>query len=289
MRILILGAEEGMLGTRLVRAFENGDCREVIGWDKDVVDLRQFSFVQEAICDLHPTLIINAAAFTNVDGCEKDFELAYAVNGVAVGAIASAAKKIGATLIHYSTDYVFSGQCASGYLETTVANPLSAYGKSKFLGEILLERSGLEHYAIIRTSWLFGPVSSKGSNFVTKIVAAAKENPQLTVVNDQFGCPTYTVDLAQATRKIVEAGLSHHVYHTTNLGFCSWYDFAREIVRILELPNEVVPTTTAKYMKEHPKAAKRPMYSVLLNTHGPLLRPWQEALAEYLTPEVRQL
>jgi len=257
-KVLIFGAY-GMLGHDLQRTFPYAVFR---GHDLDITDAGKVSI---AIHDLHPALVINAAGYTDVDGCEEHGDIAFAINGDSLVHIARACRDTGAVLIHYSTDYVFDGTRTS-YREEDVPHPINAYGESKLLGEKNIQEN-MEDYRIIRTSWLFG---KHGKNFVETMLQLSSEMPQVRVVNDQFGKPTYTADLAQKTSDI--ASSAPGIYHITNEGICSWYQFAHAII-----PN-VVPCSTAEY----PRKAKRPVYSVLTNTKTSPMRPWQEALKTYL-------
>lgn len=257
-KVLILGAH-GMLGYDLQRVFPGAVLR---GHDLDITDAKK---VTDAIREIKPTLVINAAAYTDVDGCEDHHDLAFAVNGEALLALARACRDTGASLVHYSTDYIFDGTQKS-YRETDIPHPINAYGESKLLGERNI-RETMDDYRIIRTSWLFG---THGKNFIETMIRLSREMPEVRVVNDQFGKPTYTADLAQKTAEIT--GLAPGIYHITNDGICSWFEFAQAII-----PN-VVPCTTAEY----PRKAKRPAYSVLVNTKTTPMRPWKEALSAYL-------
>ena len=257
-KVLILGAY-GMLGHDLQRTFPRAVFR---GHDLDITDAVK---VASVIHDLHPALVINAAAYTDVDGCEDNRDLAFAVNGDSLVPLARACRDTGAALIHYSTDYVFDGTKKS-YREDDIPHPVNAYGESKLLGEKNL-RENMDDYRIIRTSWLFG---KHGKNFVETMLRLSLEMPQVRVVNDQFGKPTYTADLAQKTADI--ASFEPGIYHLTNDGICSWYEFAQAII-----PN-VVPCST----EEYPRKAKRPAYSVLTNTNTSPMRSWQEALTAYI-------
>lgn len=256
-RVLILGAN-GMLGQDLQKVFPSAI---VHGHDLDITDARKIS---TSVADIKPELVINAAAYTDVDGCEDHRDLAFAVNGDALQSLAHVCQKVGACLIHYSTDYVFEGKKTS-YIETDIPHPINVYGESKLLGEKNIQDT-MDNFRIIRTSWLFG---THGMNFVETVLRLSKEMPVVRVVNDQFGKPTYTADLARKTIEI--AGSAPGVYHVTNDGVCSWYEFSRAII-----PN-AVPCST----EEYPKKAKRPAYSVLVNTKTAPLRPWKEALGAY--------
>jgi len=257
-KILVLGAR-GMLGHDLQRVFPDAVLR---GHDVDITDARK---VSETLREIKPELVINAAAYTDVDGCEDHRDHAFAVNGEAPLYLARACRDTGACLVHYSTDYIFDGTQKS-YREHDAPRPINAYGESKLLGEKNI-RETMDDYRIIRTSWLFG---THGKNFVETMIRLSREMPEVRVVNDQFGKPTYTADLAQKTVEI--AGLTPGIYHITNDGICSWFEFAQAII-----PN-VVPCSTADY----PRKAKRPAYSVLVNTKTTPMRPWNEALAAYL-------
>jgi len=258
-KVLILGAY-GMLGHDLQRVFPGAVLK---GHDLDITDAKKIS---ETIRDIQPALVINAAAYTDVDGCENNPDRAFAVNGEALRPLARSCRDTGACLVHYSTDYIFDGTKTS-YREDETTNPLNVYGASKLLGEKNI-RETMDDYRIVRTSWLFG---THGKNFVETMLRLSREMTEVRVVNDQFGKPTYTVDLAEKTAEIVD--LAPGVFHITNDGICSWFEFARAII-----PN-VVPCSTAEY----PRKAKRPAYSVLANTKTTQMRPWKEALNSYLT------
>lgn len=271
MKILILGAK-GMLGHDLVNIF---DDYEVFAWDLKVIDITNKKIVQRKILGLKPDIVINAAAYTNVDGCERDKKLCMEVNGYAVGYLALACKTCGAILVHYSTDYVFNGQKKEGYKENDKINPLNTYGESKALGEKEL-MANTDKYYLIRTSWLYG---KHGKNFVDTMLNLALENDTIKVVNDQFGKPTYSKDLAIKTREIIKEKKDFGIYHITNEGTTSWYEFTKKIFELANVKVKVIPVAT----KQFPRPAKRPHYSALINTKLPKMRNWEEALKEYLT------
>jgi len=256
---MIFGAG-GMLGHALTDVFPDA----YLMGHKDI-DITDETAVKKVIHREQPYAVINAAAYTDVDGCEDRLELANAVNGDAPGYLAAACSQTGAILVHYSTDYIFDGS-RMDYQEDDAPNPLSAYGRSKLLGEDAI-RKHTRNYRIIRTSWLFG---SHGKNFVDTILALSHQMPRVKVVNDQIGKPTYTVDLARKTPEIIsrEPG----IYHITNDGVCSWYEFACAFI-----PNAVPCSTT-----EFPRKAKRPAFSVLVNSKTTPLRHWREAVKEYI-------
>ena len=265
-----------MLGRQLQKVFQSSS---LTCWSKADLDITDRQSVQERIQELRPNVIINAAAYTAVDDCESHQELARRINGAAPGYLALAAKSIGATLVHYSTDYIFSGEQAAGYREADTAYaPVNAYGLSKLLGEQAIQRQVDDHwdrYYIIRTAWLYGP---HGKNFVDTMLQLSQTRSTLQVVNDQHGSPTYTVDLARTTKQLLVGTLPYGVYHITNSGVCTWYDLAVEIFRLAAVSVNLRPCTSSEFSRP----ARRPHYSILLNTKLPALRPWQEALADYL-------
>ncbi len=271
MKILILGYK-GMLGHELVEEFKND--HKLVLWDREQIDISKKEEVIKKVSDLCPDVVINAAAYTAVDEAESNKDLAYKVNSCAVGFLATACKEINTLFVHFSTDYVFDGENHNGYKEDHPYNPINLYGKSKALGEkMILDIS--EKYYIIRTSWLFG---KNGKNFVETMLRLAKENKDIKVVNDQFGSPTYAKDLASEVRKLVELQKPYGIYHITNSGSCNWYDFAVKIFEFSGLKIAVKPVTS----KEFPTPAKRPIYSMLINTKLPPIRKWEEALKDYL-------
>lgn len=275
-KILIIGAK-GMLGNDLIKIFKD---QNLILWDKEEIDITNENLVNTKIVQLKPEIIINVAAYTDVDRCETNQDLAMKVNGYAIKYIAQVCKKIGAILIHISTDYVFHGDKKDGYKEDDIPqNPLNVYGKSKLLGEKLLLKIQPKFY-LIRTSWLYGHY---GKNFVDTILKIAKEKIEkkeknIKVVNDQHGSPTYTLDLAKKIKEILELEKPFGIYHITNSENCTWYDFALEILKISNTKIKVEPCST----KDFPRPALRPEYSILLNTKLSQMRSWKEALKEYL-------
>jgi len=275
MRVVITGAQ-GMLGRDLTCVF--GSHHNVVALSKKDLDVTVTSQVRNKLQELKPDWILHAAAFTNVDDAEVQRENTLKVNVHGTRNVAQAAARCGASVLYYSTDYVFSGQAKTPYKEDSRTDPVNYYGFSKLQGErqvLSLCPSNL----IIRTSWLFG---SEGTHFVSAIAKAAKEKNRLEVVKDQRGKPTWTSDLARMSRSLVE-NKATGIYHVTNSGDCSWFEFACDIVRILNLPCKILPVNTGQY----PRPAKRPYYSVLDN-HGLKrdgygeLRSWNEALEAFL-------
>jgi dTDP-4-dehydrorhamnose reductase len=276
MKILILGYK-GMLGSDLMQRL--GGRHEVIGRDIDEIDITLESSCREVFSDVMPEIVVNAAAYTDVDGCESNRERCFTVNAEGVRNICLASGQIGARVVHYSTDYVFDGTKGEPYLEDDRTNPLSAYGESKLAGELYL-RQYAGDFTLIRTEWLYG---RNGKNFVKTILAKANEENHLKVVDDQIGSPTFTWDLAGATRLLIE-GNHKGVFHVTNRGSCSWYEFACEILASKGIKDVTVAPISSDQLK---RPARRPAYSVLscrrfIETTGKTMRFWKLALQEYL-------
>lgn len=273
MRILIVGAK-GMLGSMLCEVFSDMDPT---AWDKEDIDITDANQVREKIRQLRPDVILNAAAYTDVDGAEENAQAAFAVNETGVRNLATAAKEIEATLVHYSTDYVFPGDKRVGYSEDDPPGPaVNVYGESKLAGERALVEIKPRFY-LQRIAWLYGP---NGKNFVNTMIELGKKNTFLAVVNDQFGNPTYTKDVTLATRSLLLEQYPFGIYHTIGEGVASWYDFANKIFQITHAQVDVKPVTS----DEFPRPAKRPKYSVLISKKGPKMRPWERALENYLLP-----
>lgn len=288
MKLLITGSK-GQLGNSLTDLLKENnsplgklpdcykDC-EIIAVDADVLDITDSAAVDSFVTNENPDIIINCAAMTNVDGCESDFELAEAVNAKGPENLAKAAGKIGAKIIHISTDYVFRGDATTPYIETDPCGPITAYGISKLHGEELVSKNCEKHF-ILRTSWLYGYV---GNNFVKTIRRVAREKGVLTVVDDQRGNPTNANDLSYHILAVA-ATENYGIYHCTGSGECTWYDFACEIVKLSNIKCEISPCTT----EQSARKAKRPAFSSLRNLHleetiGDKMRFWKDALAEYI-------
>jgi len=280
MKTLITGAK-GMLGQDLARVFQ--DRSELILTDRDELDITSAAAVDRYINEHQPDLIINAAAYNLVDKIEEPevYPLAYAINALGPGYLAKAAKRVGATFVHYSTDYVFEGNAIGGYEESDIPNPISLYGQTKYNGELNVRSIG-GCWFICRLSKIFGePAKSAGAkeSFVQLMIRLAKELPELKIVNEEVGCPSYTVDIAKATANLI-AEAKPGIYHLINEGGgVTPYDFAKEIFNLhgVTTPYRPVPAT------EFPRPAKRPKYARLLNTKTAPLRTRQEALKEFLT------
>ncbi len=277
MKILVLGAR-GMLGQDLVPLL-NSD-HEVIPRDIQDFDITDAQRVEEEIGQIKPQVVINTAAYTDVDGCEANKEIAFSVNASGAANVARACVLAKARLIHLSTDYVFDGSSADPYREEDPPNPLNTYGQSKWQGEVAIRKSGVD-YLIIRTQWLYG---AHGRNFVDTIVKAAQKEKRLRVVNDQRGSPTYTKDLSWAIKKLLENNTGG-ILHVANSGFCTWYEFAKEILGEMGMSEvRVEPISSV----ELARPAKRPANSVLNcqkfeKITGVKLRSWPEALKDYLS------
>ena len=282
MRVLVLGAT-GMLGTDLLDEWNKAEPPatsahdELISAGSSDADLRDASAVQQLIQKACPDWVIICAAYTDVDGCENNRDLAFAVNATGVENVARSAEKIAARVFLVSTDYVFDGKGSRPYETTDAVRPINVYGASKAAGEHAL-REISSAWCIGRTSWLFGV---HGPSFPDKILNAAETRPELSVVNDQIGSPTYTRDLARAIRDLVRQE-AHGIVHINNDGVCSWFDFAKEILTQSGLGNPVHPITT----NQSARPARRPNYSVMspasLHAYGVRLRPWQQALDAFL-------
>lgn len=273
MRVMIFGAT-GLLGQALMREWSND---EIVGLSSRDVDIRERTKVSEKVQDVHPEWIVLAAAYTNVDGCESNRDLALAVNRDGAVHVAEAAKAAGAKLLFLSSDYVFDGVKASPYETDDRPNPLAVYGQSKFEAERHLQEL-LPDCCIARTSWLFG---AGGKCFPDTILKLAVNRPALDIVNDQCGCPTYSVDLARAVINLCRKNASG-IVHVTNSGSCTWFEFAAEIVKQARLKTEVRPVST----RQVPRPARRPAYSVLspasLSRWGITMPGWRDALARYI-------
>ena len=278
MRILIIGAS-GLLGTDLLDGWAGDEIIPASSRDGNIRDLAQ---VRHLIAGARPNWIILSAAYSDVDGCEQNPELAFAVNRDGTKNVAVAAEESGAKLFYISTDYLFDGTSNRPYEPDDPIHPLNVYGASKAAGELAVRETS-KNWVISRTSWLFG-VSR--SCFPEKILEAADSQPEIKVVDDQIGCPTYTRDLAMAIRKLIQAD-ARGILNITNAGACSRFDFTREILRRAGRTTLISPITSA----EAARAAKRPGYSVLspapLAAYGIALRSWQDALDAYLA-ELRQ-
>lgn len=273
MKVALLG-KSGMLGSAFLNVFL-GENFQVFAFNSQELDVTDYVKVAEVLGQVVPDVVINCTGYTKVDLAETEREEAFALNGAAVCNLAKLSKLIGFKLIHFSTDYVFSGEKSEGYFEEDVTGPINVYGESKLAGErAVLEET--DRGCVIRTSWLFGP---EGANFVKTMVQIGREKGEVSVVNDQFGEPTYTLDLARAVvadflLKEAAAG----IYHLTNQGRVSWYEFAGKVFELADLKVKLSPISSEEFRRP----ASRPKCSVLLNGKLPLLRPYTEALKAYI-------
>lgn len=297
MKLLITGAN-GQLGTELQRQLRQGGSAlgpiperlknaSVLAVDLPQLDIADRAEVIAFVRRHQPDAILNCAAYTNVDGCETNRDEAFKANALGPANLAQAAEKIGARLVHVSTDYVFSGMETGGVAldETALPAPQSAYGATKLLGEEYV-RQFCRRYFIVRTAWLYGRT---GKNFVRTMAALGAKPGRVEVVNDQRGNPTNAEDLAH---HLLRLAVSHNygVYHCTGQGVCSWYEFAREVFRLTGAVAEIAPCTSGEYAQKHPDAARRPAWSALENrmlacTIGDGMRPWQDALAQFFASD----
>ena len=279
-RILLVIGAKGMLGRDLMgilpSSFPND---EIFGWDIEEIDIQKEEDTAVKIERLRPDIVINLAAHTDVDGCESNEERALAINAEGAKHVAYAALKCGAKMVYLSTDYVFDGNKREPYLETDSPHPLNVYGRSKLKGEQYVQEL-LKDALIIRTQWLYGKY---GKNFVTSIVRLASEKRVLSIVNDQIGSPTYTVDLAKAIVVLIRND-ARGIFHVANSDLCTWYTFTQAILKLSGMDKvRVIPISS----KELGRPAIRPSYSVLncqklKKETGLSLRPWSEALKDYL-------
>lgn len=288
MKIIICGCK-GQLGNELLDIIHKGHSEigdidtayktaDVKGVDIDELDIGKQKMVMDYFEKSRPDIFINCAAYTNVDKCEDERELAFQVNALGARNLAQACHAYGVKLVQVSTDYVFSGEGDVPFCEYDMCAPKSVYGSSKLLGEYYT-REFCNKYFIVRTAWLYGKV---GHNFVKTILRIANEKKSIQVVNDQFGNPTNANDLAHHILKMVLTQ-EYGVYHCTNEGVCSWFDFASEIVRLAKIDCKVQHVSSEEYVTK----AKRPAYSALENmmlkvTCGNEMREWKEALYSYL-------
>lgn len=288
MKVLITGAK-GQLGKQITNILRNGQSEigklpkeyenvEIIGVDVDVLDITDINAVRSYLTDVKPEIIINCAAYTNVDACESNEDLAFKINALGPRNLAIISNEVNAKLVHVSTDYVFSGEGTVPFKEYDETIPVSVYGKTKLAGEKFV-REIADKYYIVRTAWLYG---YEGSNFVYTIIKAGKEKGYLTVVDDQRGNPTNAEDLAHHMLKVAVTE-EYGTYHCTGTGECSWYDFASKIIEFSNIDCKVDPVTSNDYVR----AAKRPSYSSLDNmmlrvTVGDEMRNWEDALKVFL-------
>jgi dTDP-4-dehydrorhamnose reductase len=276
-KVLVTGAK-GMLGVDLVSRLKSTRKYDIVAVDVEEMDITRLAQVKAVMLDCRPQVVIHCAAYTNVDRAERERELAMAVNSEGTKHIAFFCRELGAEMIYLSTDYVFDGTKQTPYIETDMPNPINVYGASKLAGENHVAAL-LEGYKICRTSWLCGV---HGRNFVNTILAAVAEGRPLSVVNDQVGRPTFTFDLATALAWLLERSESG-IYHLTNSGYCSWYEFAQRIVQMSGAKGVMLRPVTSEQFQS---PARRPHYSVLENRYAEQLGfkglpRWETSLKEF--------
>lgn len=277
LKILITGAN-GMLGCDLQKALSKD--HELILGTIDKFDITDIDATIDFMKVSKPDVVIHAAAYTDVDGCESNVDHAYRVNALGARNVAVGCQYIDAAMVYISTDYVFDGEKGSSYTEFDATNPLSIYGKSKLEGENYVRKICNKHY-IVRTSWLFG---KNGKNFITTMLNLAETRDEISVVDDQMGSPTYTLDLAKAISQLI-AKPTYGTFHITNSDYCSWYQFAKEIFETAGVKKIKVNRISTEELN---RPAPRPKYSVLDNYCWRLegynkLRSYKEALKEYIS------
>ena len=273
MKVAITGSD-GMLGSDLMAAFRDTETVPFTLQDFDVTDL---DATVAAVREARPDYLIHAAAYTDVDGSERDPEKAYLINGTGTRNVAMACEEVRCPVMYISSDYIFDGEKGEPYDEWDPPSPVNAYGLSKLMGERFVS-SLTNRFYIVRTSWLYG---KNGRNFVDTVIRLMSEREELDVVDDQVGSPTCTRDLALKLRELI--GRGYGTYHITNSSYCSWYEFALEVARLKSVATTVRRTTSEQFNRP----ARRPAFSVLNNTMMKLeglyeLRPWKEALEDYL-------
>lgn len=288
MKILVTGAK-GQLGSELVEIIKNGKAEigevseniklsQVIAFDVDELDITNLPVVKSKLIYLKPDVVINCAAATNVDRCENNEDIAFKINSIGPRNLAIACEEVEAKLVQVSTDYVFNGTINHPLREFDSTGPYSVYGKTKLLGENYV-REFSSKYFIVRTAWLYGYT---GHNFVYTMIKLGKEKDSISVVNDQSGNPTYANDLAYHILKLIETE-EYGIYHCTNKGECTWYDFAKMTIELLGEKCEVKPCTSEEYKTP----AMRPKYSsldnmMLRNTIGDEMRDWKDAIKSFI-------
>lgn len=273
MKVLVTGSG-GQLGLELAELLPTRG-HDVVALSRQELDIADAEVVDEAVVEHAPDVVVNAAAFTNVDRCETEIGVAYAVNALGPRNLARACEKSGASLVHVSTNYVFDGGQERPYEPFDAACPISAYGRTKLAGEEYVMRL-TNRWSVVRTAGVYG----RGHNFVRTMLRVARERDTLKVKDDEFVSPTYARDLAEGIAGIIEEE-GYGIYHLTNAGSCSWYEFTREIFDLSGVETELVPIPGSAY----PLPAARPANGVLSDLGSPVLRSWQDALADYLERE----
>lgn len=281
MKNIIVTGCNGQLGRAINQVLGANTEYHLLNTDVPELDITNIEKVMAFAKETKPYAIINCAAYTNVNGCETDYDTAFRVNAIGPRNLSIAAKETGAKLFQISTDYVFSGNTDSHYKELDAVCPMSAYGKTKLYGENFV-REFADRYFLLRTAWLYG----EGKNFVRTMLTLSEKSDKVQVVGDQFGTPTYAMDLAKTIAYLLPTD-NYGIFHATSEGECCWADFAREIFRLAGKQTAVENVSTAEYDAKFPGQANRPAYSVLDNymldmTTDFRFPTWEEAIAEYI-------
>lgn len=271
MKVLVTGAN-GQLGYDVVKKLNEVGI-EHIGTDRSIMDITNEEEVKRVIRDYNPDVVVHCAAYTAVDKAEDEKELCHAVNVLGTRYVAEICKEIDAKMVYISTDYVFDGEGDKPFEVTDKPNPINYYGQTKYEGELEVQKH-LENYFIVRISWVFG---SHGNNFVKTMLRLGKERDEISVVSDQIGSPTYTPDVADLLIEMIQTN-KYGIYHATNEGYCSWYEFACEIFKLTNIDIKVNPIKTEYY----PTRASRPRNSRLSKESLTNLINWKEALKKYM-------
>ncbi|MEM3760270.1 MAG: dTDP-4-dehydrorhamnose reductase [Candidatus Bathyarchaeia archaeon] len=278
MKIVVIGST-GQLGTDLMKTLKHE--HETIGLTHHEIEVTDYNSCQ-ILKNYRPDVIINTAAFHKTDQCEEDPIKTFTVNAIGAKNIATLSKEIEATTIFISTDYVFDGSKNEPYTEEDIPNPINTYGISKLAGELYTKQNP-KHY-IIRVASLFGVAgaSGKGGNFIETMITKAKKNETISVVDDMWMSPTYTKDAALTIKKIIETPLPFGIYHATNQGYCTWFQFAQEIFKITNLKPTLTPIKTNQLQMKAKRPQFSPLKSIKLPKYGIKMRDWKEALYDYL-------
>lgn len=274
MKVLVTGAN-GQLGYDVIKLLDSEGV-EFLGTNRESLDITNEEQVKRVINDYNPDVVIHCAAYTAVDKAEDEKELCYSVNVLGTKYVAEACKDIDAKMVYISTDYVFDGEGDKPFDVADKPNPINYYGLTKYEGEVEVQRI-LDKYFVVRISWVFG---SNGNNFVKTMLRLGKERDEISVVADQIGSPTYTPDLAKLLVEMLKTG-KYGVYHATNEGYCSWYEFACEIFKQAEMEVKVNPIKTEEYLTRasRPKNSRLEKYKTHENFH--VLPIWQDAIYRF--------
>lgn len=277
MKVALIGAR-GQFGTDIIKTKPEGI--ELIPLTREELDITNRDGVKEIIDEIEPDVVINTAAYVRVDNAEDAVEEAFKVNAIGAKNLAQVCQGIKTTLLHISTDYVFDGgKKPIPYNEEDIPNPINAYGISKYAGEIFVQ-TYTEKYYITRTASLYGKLgaSGKGGNFVYTILNKSRNKETLKVINDIYMSPTYTLDAAKEIWKPILEERPYGVYHITNQGYCSWYEFAKKILEFSKVETNIIPASHTEYKTK----AKRPLWTPLVSVRGIKLRDWESALEDFI-------